>query len=141
MRLIRTFLILVIGVIVGMYVASYWSVNGWALGPAAGTARTNGAAARERGAELTRDAAQRARQAANKLEDALSDGALTAKISSKLALDDHVNARSINVDTSAAVVTLRGTVASAAERQRALDLARDTRGVDRVVDELKLQQP
>ena len=139
MSLIRTFLILVIGIIAGMYVANYWSVNGWGLGPAAGAARTNGAMARERGAELTKDAAQTARQAANKLEDALSDGALTAKISSKLALDDHVNARSINVDTSAAVVTLRGTVASPAERQRALELARDTRGVDRVVDELRLK--
>lgn len=139
MRLIRTFLILVIGIIVGVYVASYWSVNGWAIGRPRETASPDAAAIRERGAELTREAARTADKAATKLENALSDGALTAKISSKLALDDHVNARSINVDTSDAVVTLRGTVGSEAERTRALQLSRDTRGVTRVIDELQLK--
>jgi hyperosmotically inducible periplasmic protein len=139
MRLIRTFLILVIGVIVGVFVASYWSVNGWAIGPASATRPAAGVTPRERGAELTREAARTANAAANRLEGALSDGALTAKISSKLALDDHVNARTINVDTTASVVTLRGTVDSDAERERALQLARDTRGVTRVVDALQLK--
>ena len=139
MRLIRTFLILVIGVIIGVYVASYWSVNGWAIGSPAVPSQADRDRVRERGAELTREAAKKAADAATHLEDALSDGALTAKISSKLALDDYVNARTINVDTSASVVTLRGTVASEDERERALRLARETRGVTRVIDELQLK--
>ena len=139
MRLIRTFLILVIGVIVGVYVANYWSVNSGAIGRAVGSSRPDVANARERGAELTREAAQKAAGAASHLEDALSDGALTAKITSKLALDDYVNARTINVDTSGSVVTLRGTVASGDERERAMRLARETRGVTKVIDELRVK--
>ena len=99
MRLIRTFLILVIGVIIGVFVASYWSVNGWAIGPGVGSSQTDAAKVRQRGTELTREAARKATDAANQLEDALSDGALTAKITSKLALDDHVNARSRSTST------------------------------------------
>lgn len=136
MRLIRTFLILLIGIVVGVVLANYWSTSGRAWGP--GVEDSDRAAVRERGAELTRDAARVAGKAANELEGALSDGALTAKITSKLALDDHVNARAINVDTSASIVTLRGTVASEAERERALRLAHETRGVTRVVDELQV---
>jgi hyperosmotically inducible periplasmic protein len=139
MRLIRTFLTLVVGIIVGVFLANYWSASGWTMGPVAGISESDQAAAKERGAELTRDAARVAGKAANELEGALSDGALTAKITSKLALDDHVNARAINVDTSASVVTLRGTVGSEEERERAVRLAGETRGVTRVADELQVK--
>jgi hyperosmotically inducible protein len=139
MRLIRTFLTLVLGIIIGVFLASYWSAAGWTMGPVSGIGRSDPAAARERGAELTREAARAAGKAANQLEGALSDGALTAKIKSKLALDDYVNARAIDVDTSASAVTLRGTVASEAERERAVRLARETRGVTRVMEDLQVK--
>jgi osmotically-inducible protein OsmY len=139
MWLIRTFLTLVVGIIIGVFLANYWAAGGWTVGPGASISESHPAMARERGAELTRDAARVAGKAANELEGALSDGALTAKISSKLALDDNVTARAINVDTSASVVTLRGTVGSEAERERAVRLARETRGVARVVDELQVK--
>jgi hyperosmotically inducible periplasmic protein len=77
--------------------------------------------------------------AANRLGDTMSDSAVTAKIKSKMALDDHVNARAINVDTSASVVTLRGNVASKNQRDRALRLARETDGVAQVVDRLQIK--
>ena len=77
--------------------------------------------------------------AADKLGNTMSDSAVTAKIKSKMALDDHVNARAINVDTSASVVTLRGHVASKYQRDRALRLARETVGVARVVDRLQVK--
>jgi hyperosmotically inducible protein len=77
--------------------------------------------------------------AADKLGNTMSDSAVTAKIKSKMALDDHVNARAINVDTSASVVTLRGNVASKYQRDRALRLARETVGVVRVVDRLHIK--
>jgi osmotically-inducible protein OsmY len=58
-----------------------------------------------------------------------------------MALDEHVNARAIDVDTSGSVVELSGVVASARERVRAVDLARDTEGVSRVVDRLRIGRP
>jgi osmotically-inducible protein OsmY len=44
----------------------------------------------------------------------------------------------IHVATSNAVVTLSGKVASAAERDRALQLARETDGVKSVTDQLQV---
>jgi hyperosmotically inducible protein len=76
---------------------------------------------------------------AAKAEQALSDGALTAKIKSKMALDDTVKALSIDVDTNGTVVTLSGYVNSAAERDKALQLARETAGVTTVQDRLVIR--
>jgi hyperosmotically inducible protein len=75
-------------------------------------------------------------EAASRAGAVLSEGALTAKIKSKMALDDLVRARTIDVSTSGTVVTVGGTVGSAAEHDRAVQLARETAGVTRVVDRL-----
>jgi hyperosmotically inducible periplasmic protein len=75
-------------------------------------------------------------QAANRAEEVLSDAALTAKIKSKMALDDLVQARTIDVTTTNHVVTLRGNVRSVAEHDRAVQLAKQTAGVSEVVDRL-----
>ena len=69
-------------------------------------------------------------------ERALGDGSLTAKIKSKMALDDTIRATAIDVDTAGGVVTLTGTVRSEAERERAVQLARETEGVTSVSDRL-----
>lgn len=69
-------------------------------------------------------------------EAALGEGALTAKIKSKMALDDSVKALSIDVDTKGTVVTLSGSVNSEAERTKAVQLARETAGVTAVNDRL-----
>jgi ABC-type multidrug transport system fused ATPase/permease subunit len=91
-------------------------------------------AARERGAEL----GARVADAATTARDALSDGAITAKIKSKMALDDTIKSRDIHVATCNAVVTLSGKVGSAAERDRAMQLARETEGVKSVTNELQI---
>ena len=56
-----------------------------------------------------------------------------------MVLDDLVKARNINVDTNGSVVTLTGVVGSEAERQRALQLAKQTEGVTSVIDHLREQ--
>jgi hyperosmotically inducible protein len=75
-------------------------------------------------------------EAANKAGEILSDGALTAKIKSKMALDDTVRARTIDVSTSDHIVTMSGTVRSQTEHDRAVQLAKETAGVTRVIDRL-----
>lgn len=94
----------------------------------------NTEAARERGAEV----GEKLAVAANRVQDAVSDGAITAKIKSKMALDDTIKSRDIHVSTSDAVVTLSGKVASTAERDRAMQLARETDGVKSVTDQLQV---
>jgi hypothetical protein len=90
--------------------------------------------ARARGAEI----GERVGNAANAVQDAVSDGAITAKIKSKLALDDTIKASDINVSTSDGVVTLSGKVGSTAEHDRAMQLARETEGVKSVTDQLQV---
>jgi hypothetical protein len=75
---------------------------------------------------------------ANEAQRALSAAGLTAKIKSKMALDDAIDAASIDVDTDGSVVTLTGRVDSQAEKARALQLARETQGVTSVVDRLRV---
>jgi len=75
-------------------------------------------------------------EAASLAAAVLTDGTLTAKIKSKMALDDSVRARAIDVWTTNHVVTVSGIVRSQAEHDRVVQLARETAGVTRVNDHL-----
>jgi hyperosmotically inducible periplasmic protein len=88
--------------------------------------------ARQTGAEI----GEKVAVGVEKAENAAANGATTAKIKSKMALDDAVDAARIDVDTNGSVVTLSGRVSSQAERERAVRLARETEGVTSVVDRL-----
>jgi hypothetical protein len=93
-------------------------------------------AARRAGAKIGETVASGAAQA----QQAVTAGTLTAKIKSKMALDDTIKASAIDVDTHGSVVTLSGSVRSQAERQKAVQLARDTAGVTAVNDRLVVRQ-
>jgi osmotically-inducible protein OsmY len=141
MRLIRKLLVLTFVGVAGVAAYAYWSDNGSRLREKATDLAA--AAAKREATELASKAADKAHDAAGKLGDrvtgTVTDGALTAKIKSKMALDDHVKARAIDVDTSDGVATLSGVVASGDERKRAVQLARDTEGIAKVVDKLEVR--
>jgi hyperosmotically inducible periplasmic protein len=141
MGVIRTVLLLAIGAIVGVLAYNYWSGHGWTLRPASASTDDDLAGVRQRSAELSREATEKASDTATKLEGAMSEGAITAKIKSKMALDDYVNANAIAVDTSGSLVTLTGFVESPDERARAVRLARETKGVTQVIDKLEVRTP
>jgi osmotically-inducible protein OsmY len=90
------------------------------------------ATARERGAQV----GEKAAEAAATIKETVSEAALTSKIKAKMTLDDNVRARSIDVTTTGTTVTLRGTVRSVDEHDRAVKLARETAGVTQVVDQI-----
>ena len=56
-----------------------------------------------------------------------------------MALDDSVRAVRISVTTQGSTVTLSGRATSSAERNRAVQLARETDGVTRVVDHIEVK--
>jgi len=60
-------------------------------------------------------------------------------VKSKLLADPDVSGLRIDVDTRDGVVTLTGTVSSAAEKTRALNLAGKVENVKRVEDKLTLR--
>lgn len=65
---------------------------------------------------------------------ASTDAGITTKVKTKMAADDTVKAVQIEVDTQNGVVTLTGNVDDQAAKARAIQIARDTKGVVRVVD-------
>jgi hyperosmotically inducible periplasmic protein len=134
---LRAFLVIALLLVVGFVAFGYWTgaSSPTATAPAAASG-TSGTAAtekvRERGAEL----GEKAAVAAEEVGNAMGEAAITAKIKAKMALDDSVRARSVDVSTTGPTVTLTGTVRSAAEHDRTIALARETAGVRRVVDHL-----
>ncbi len=140
MRFIRRVLLIAIVAVAGVFAYNYWSGNGWTLRPPQNSGGVNVETARKRSADLAATAVEKGREAATKIEGALSEGALTTKIKSKMALDDYVKARTISVDTAGSVVTLTGIVGSNAERDRAVRLAKETDGVTKVVDKLEVRK-
>src|SRR5947207_1565970 len=131
-------ILLTILLLVGAYVAyNYWTTTGGRSrsdrSTTVGTSGTIDAQkARERGAEL----GEKAATAANKVGETVGEAATTTKIKAKMALDDSVKSRTIDVSTTGTTVTLSGTVRTEAERNRAVTLARETGGVTRVIDRL-----
>jgi osmotically-inducible protein OsmY len=146
MRLLRLLVALLVLAVAVVLFYNAWTGNGWTLRPTptsatgidAERAREKGIELARKAAETTRKAAENTKVAAEHTEEALGEATITAKIKSKMALDDSVKARTINVTTTATIVTLTGTVSSEQERQRAIRLASETEGVTQVVDHLQV---
>lgn len=133
--LFRVVLIVAI-VALGAYLLGFWTLDDVAWGrwrsTTAPSVSVDTGAVRQRLDKLD----DRAGRAVEKVDDYLGDAGLSGKIKSKMALDDLVRARTIDVSTTGGVVTLEGTVHSVEERDQALRLARNTTGVTQVIDRL-----
>ena len=88
--------------------------------------------------EIGHDTVDKTKEIAKKTGEVVTDAALTSAVKAKFIADPAVKALKIDVDTSDGVVTLNGTVSSQAEASRAMMLARNTSGVKRVVNHLKV---
>jgi len=67
-----------------------------------------------------------------------SDAGITTAVKARLAADDTVKAYKVDVDTQNKVVTLSGDVDTAAQREHAVMIARQTKGVADVIDQLRV---
>ena len=79
-----------------------------------------------------------AKQSGRTVGTGLNDGWLWVKARFDLAAADDLRDSTINVDVENAIVTLSGTVASAAQRTRAEQVAKSVEGVKSVRNELKV---
>lgn len=66
------------------------------------------------------------------------DASITTKVKAKLATDGDINPFNINVDTNEGVVTLQGRVKKAETRVKAERYARETGGVKKVINLVKV---
>jgi osmotically-inducible protein OsmY len=82
----------------------------------------------------------KAEQGAQGAKETMSDSWITTKLKSQL-ITAEPEASNVSVETNNGIVTLSGTVGSAAIRDRTLEIARNTDGVRDVVDKLKVVAP
>jgi hyperosmotically inducible periplasmic protein len=94
--------------------------------------------AKEKTEDTAHDAKVKAEHATEKTGEVVTDAAITSAVKTKFLAESGVPGTSINVDTNNHVVTLTGTVKSKAEAEKAMAIARDTKGVKRVVNHLKI---
>ena len=83
--------------------------------------------------------AERTKSGLAKTGEAITDAWITTKVKWFFLGEDALKGSDINVDTKDHVVTLKGTVKSAAGRARAMQLAKSTDGVTKVVDQLSIK--
>jgi hyperosmotically inducible periplasmic protein len=103
-------------------------------GAVAGATKTGA----EKTAEASKKVAGATKSAATKTGENVTDGWITSRIKTKFMAEEALRASSINVDTDHHVVTLKGAVPTEDARAKALELAKEVEGVDKVVDNLKV---
>jgi len=80
-----------------------------------------------------------ARSVADRVGKEVSDTWITTKVQAMYFLDRDVKGMNIDVTTKGGIVTLTGTVASEATRQKAVADARSIEGVSQVIDKLTVK--
>jgi osmotically-inducible protein OsmY len=95
--------------------------------------------------EAAHQTKEAAKKVGSKTKDAVSttgeiitDAWITSRVKTGFLGEDTLKDSRINVDTNDHVVTLKGTVLSAAGRARATAIAKDVEGVHRVVNRLTI---
>jgi osmotically-inducible protein OsmY len=108
------------------------------IGDAADRAGDRAEDAADRAGDAAGRAADDAGDAADRAGAAITDATLTATVKTKFLADDVVEGTKIDVDTNGGVVTLTGTAPSKAAADRAVTIARETDGVARVVNNIRV---
>jgi osmotically-inducible protein OsmY len=91
--------------------------------------------------EQAREARARAKENKETIGDTLEDAWIHTKIVAKLIANSKTPERKINVDVVNNAVTLRGTVDTAEEKAAAEQTAKETEGVTKVTNQLKVAAP
>lgn len=82
--------------------------------------------------------ADRNDQKTDDMSESATDAWITTKVKTDLLATEGVSGTTINVDTRNGVVTLRGSVKSQAEADKAVSVAKGIKGVTSVTSELKV---
>lgn len=115
-------------------------IGTFALGVAVAVPSTGFAqdSAKDKAEAKTHQAATKTKEATQKTGEAITDSSITTKIKADFVNEKSLKGSDIDVDTNEHVVTLKGTVASAAGKARAEQIAKHTKGVTKVVDNLTI---
>ena len=110
-------------------------VTALALAPGSAAAQ---ATATQQAQSAGHEVKQETKQAAHKTGNAITDSWITMKVHSQFVPENVLENSDIDVETKAGVVTLMGTVPTAAGKTRAVAIAKATDGVKSVNDRLRV---
>ena len=96
--------------------------------------------AAEKTKEVAGDVADKGKEIVSATGEAITDGWITAKLKAKFSDEKLLKDSKIDVDAKDRVITLKGTVASAEAKKRAVSVASGTEGVLSVVDQLEIKK-
>ena len=82
---------------------------------------------------------EKAQAAGRAIADATADARITGAVKAKLVADSGLSSLSISVNTTDGVVTLAGAVSSAEQISKAIALAMETDGVNKVISTLQIK--
>jgi len=119
----------------GRALAGAMVITALALAPASAAAQ---ATATEKAHAAGHETKQETKEAAHKTGNAITDSWITMKVHSQFVPEAALEDSDIDVETKAGVVTLMGTVPTAAGRTRAVAIAKATDGVKSVNDRLRV---
>ena len=88
--------------------------------------------------EVAKEAGEKTKEGVSKIGAEITDAWILSKVKADFVGEDVLKGSDINVDVDQKVVTLRGTVPTAAARARAMEIARKTDGAKSVVDRLTI---
>ena len=138
--LLRLFIVVVLLAVAAAFFMGYrWSNHvdrPASSAPVVGTTGTSSSERVERARDTGAAIGEKVAVGAERAGAVLDEARLTAKVKSKITLDDTLKGSDVSVHTDGTTVTLAGRVSSAAQRQRVLQLARETQGVSNVIDRL-----
>jgi hyperosmotically inducible periplasmic protein len=106
------------------------------VGKAAGETAEIAAKTADKTKEIAGKVATKTKEASEATAEAVTDGWITTKITAKFADETILEGSRIDVDTKDHVVTLKGTVKSAAMKAKAESIAHGTKGVTRVINQI-----
>lgn len=87
--------------------------------------------------DLKRDAAQLGETA----KRAATNATVAAKVNTALSLRKGIDMKGLHIENTAGTVTVGGHVRTPEEKRLVLDVVNNTRGVDKVVDQLRIEPP
>jgi osmotically-inducible protein OsmY len=90
--------------------------------------------------DVAGDVVDKGKELASAAGDAVTDTWITAKVKAKIADEKSLSGSDISVETNDRLVTLTGSVPSASAKSRAVEIARGTERVTRVVDQLVVSE-
>ncbi len=88
--------------------------------------------------KAVKKAGEETKEGVSKTGEVITDGWITTHVKAKFVGEDLLKGSDIDVDTNDHVVTLKGTVPSAAGRARAVAQAKEVEGVHKVVNHLTI---